>query len=120
MACEYKEVPELKTVEIMVDGKVTVEDFDKIAPQLEKFIETHGTIKILEIIKNFGGFDIALLGKGMVFDMKHMKNFSHCAVVAEEGWIGPFTRMLSPFFNVEIKTFLLEEADKARNWLKTS
>lgn len=120
MTCEYKEYADLKTVEIMMDGKLTEEDFDRVAEQIEAFIKTHGKIKIIEIIRNFGGFEWAAFTKGFKFDMEHMKDFSHCAVVTDEGWIGPFSRMLAPFFSIGIKTFKLEEEQQARDWLKSA
>ena len=86
MTVEYKEHPALQMVEIVVDGKVTTAEFEDIAPKMEKFIEEHGKIKIIEIIKNYDGFEWGMIGEGIRFDMKHLKDFSHCAVVCGEGW----------------------------------
>lgn len=118
MTTIYKEHPTLKTVEIIVDGKVTADEFHSIMPQMEAFIEKHGKIKILEIVKNFGGMSLSVMLEGIKFDFKHIKDFSHCAVVTDEGWIGPFTRLFTPFFDVEVKTFKLSEEVNARKWLK--
>ncbi|MGE0754418.1 MAG: STAS/SEC14 domain-containing protein [Alphaproteobacteria bacterium] len=118
MACEYREFADDKIVEIVVDGKVTEADLHRITEGMERFIEAHGRIKILEIIHSFSGVELSILGKGIQFDMKHMKDFSHCAVVTDSGWIGPFTRMLAPFFSIEIRTFRLDEKEKALIWLK--
>ncbi|MGN7438645.1 MAG: STAS/SEC14 domain-containing protein [Alcanivorax sp.] len=117
MTTQYIEHPAIKTIEIVVDGKVTKEEFHEISPKMEAFIEEHGKIKIIEIIKNFAGFDIAVLGEGLMFDMKHLKNFSHCAVICDGGWVGPFTRTIAPFFSVDIRTFAPHEEDVARMWL---
>lgn len=117
MTTQYKEHPEIKTVEIIVNGKVTKDEFDEIAPKMEAFIEKHGKIKIIEIIEEFSGFDLSVLGDGILFDMKHLKDFSHCAVVCKDGWIGPFTRTIAPFFSVDIRTFAPHEEDVARMWL---
>ncbi|MEO0413134.1 MAG: STAS/SEC14 domain-containing protein [Pseudomonadota bacterium] len=117
MACTYKEHPDTKIAEIIVDGDVTEEEFDAIAPKLEAFIQAHGRIKILEVIKNFTGFDWTMIPKGIAFDFEHLKDFSHCAVVTDSGWIGPFTRAAAPFFSVQIRTFSLAQQDMAWQWL---
>lgn len=120
MSVKYIEHEDLKTVELIVDGKVSKDDFDEIVPQIENFIERHEKIKILEIIKSFTGVQLTALGEGILFDMKHFKNFTHCAVVCDDGWIGPFTRTMAPFFKIEIKTFHLNELKDARNWLENA
>ena len=120
MTCEYKEHAALRTVEIIINGKVTEEDFDNITSKMEAFIKAHGKIKIIEIIKDLSGFELTTLGKGIKFDIEHLKDFTHCAVVSNHGWIGPFARMMSPFFSIEIKTFNLDEEQQARDWLETA
>lgn len=119
MTTKYQEFPDLQTVEITVNGRVTKKDFDKIAPKMEKFIEEHGTIKILEVIDDFSGFDLSVITDGIRFDLKHLKNFSHCALVCNDGWMGPFTRTLAPFFSIDIRTFKMDQLDEARAWLAT-
>ena len=121
MTTEYKENPVLSTVEIMVNGKVTETDYDQITTEMEAFIaQQPGKIKLIEIINDFRGFDWSILGKGIKFDMKHLKDFSHCAVVTDKGWIGPFSRLVGTVIECEIRVFKLDELDKARAWLESS
>ena len=117
MATTYNEDDALGLVELRVDGKVTEAEFDAIAGRLEVFIERHGTIRLLEIIEDFGGFEFAAMGKGIKFDIEHLRDLSHCAVVTDSGWIGPFTRLLAPFFSIQIKVFRMAELERAREWL---
>ncbi|MBO9471386.1 STAS/SEC14 domain-containing protein [Endozoicomonas sp. G2_2] len=95
MNVEYKENAEQKTVGIVVDGKITQADFDSLVPKMEAFIETRGSVKILEIIRNLDCFEPSVLIDGAKFDMKHIKHFSHCAVVSDKGRIGPLARLAS-------------------------
>lgn len=117
---EYKEDPQAGLAEIVVQGKVTSEDFDRIAPQLESFIKKQGSVKLLEEIRDFKGFELAVLGKGTKFDFKHLKDFSRCAVVTDKGWIGPFARIAGAFVSCEIRVFKSPEIDEARDWLTTN
>ena len=107
MSCEYKEHPEQALVELIVEGRVTEADFDAITGRLAEFIARHGKIKVLEIVKSFDGVDLAAIPKGVMFDIRHLSDFSHCAVVTDSGWIGPFTRAMAPFFSVDIRVFPL-------------
>ena len=117
MACYYQEDRANRLVELTVDGRVTEDDFDEIAARLAGFIADYGPIKLLEIIKSFDGMELAAMPKGVMFDIRHLKDFSHCAVVNDSGWIGPFTRAASPFFTIEIRVFGRDEEDEAREWL---
>ena len=119
MTTTYKEIPEQKTAEIIVDGKVTKEEFDRIAGQLHKFIEAHGTIKFLEVIQNFKGFDPSVIWDGIKFDMQHLRFISHCAVVSDIGWISPISRAAGAFMSTKLRTFSLGQLDEARQWIKS-
>lgn len=120
MSVDYIEHPDDRTIEIVVDGKVTEAVFDAIAPQMEAFIAAHGRVKLLEIIRELDGFELSMLGKGIKFDIQHLKSFSHCAVVSDKGWIGPLARAMSPFFDIEIRTFPPDEEAAARAWLRAA
>lgn len=119
MTVKYKEYPEQRLVELVVDGKVTQEDFNLIAGQMESFIKMHGKIKLLEEIRKFEGFDPSVLWDGIIFDMKYLKNFSHCAVLTDMGWVGPFSKAAGAFISCKVRTFPLDKKDDAKAWLQT-
>lgn len=117
MATEYVEYPEQKTVEIRVEGRVSAEDFEQIAGHMEAFIQQHGKVKLIEVVRDFDGFDLSILKDAIRFDRKHLKDFTHCAVVSDSGWIGPFARFMSRFLDMELRVFRMDEVEKAREWL---
>ncbi|MGP4844332.1 STAS/SEC14 domain-containing protein [Marinobacter sp. 1Y8] len=117
MSNQYIEHPDIKTVEIIVDGKFTAEEFNDIAPKMEAFIEQHGKVKIIEILRDFDGFDFSVLKDGIKFDMEHLKDYSHCAVVSDSGWIGPVARVMSKFLDLDVRVFKASEEADARAWI---
>lgn len=117
MATSYRMIPETKTFEFTVSGKVTTADFDALAGPMEDFVEEHGTIKLLEIIEDFHGFDPTMLWKGMKFDLKILPHISHCAVVSDMGWLSPLTKAAGAFMATKLRTFDLADLDSARAWL---
>ena len=117
---EYKENAENKTIEIIIDGKIEQEEFDKVAPQMEDFIGAHGKIKVLEEIRKFEGMDPSVFWDGLKFDMKHLKDVSHCAVVSDLGWVGPVAKASGVFFSCKIRTFPTNKLGEAKEWLKSA
>ena len=61
MPVTYKEDAAAKTIELVVNGKVTQEDWDKVAPKFSKFLDDHGTIRLIEVIESLKGFDPILI-----------------------------------------------------------
>jgi hypothetical protein len=53
----YKEYDNAQAVEIVLSGRLSTEEFDKIAQKLEAFIKRHRQIRVLEVIKDFEGMD---------------------------------------------------------------
>ena len=46
----YKEYDNAKAVEIVLAGRVSTTEFDKIALKLEAFIKRHGHVRLLECV----------------------------------------------------------------------
>jgi len=118
MSTLYIEDPTNKTVELVIDGKVTKDDFNRIASQLETFIGTHGKIKLLEVIRDYNGFEPSMVLDAIKFDFKHKKAISHCAVVTDKKWISSFSKATSGLVPFKVKTFSIDGIDDARKWLK--
>ena len=121
MTTTYTEDPEHKIAELVVDGKVTHEDFNNIARQLESFIEKHGRIKLIEEIRKLEGIDASMVWEGIKFDiknLKHIRHISHCAVVSDIGWLSPISKAAGAFISCKIRTFSLDQTDEARSWLQ--
>ena len=120
MACIYTEHATQPVVEIRVVGHVTQHDMDEILPKLEAFIDRHGTIRIVEVIESFEGFDPTTVLDGLKFDLNHLTDVTHAAVVSDIGWIGVMTRAASMVMPVTIRVFTMDELDEAREWARTA
>lgn len=119
MTLSYIEYPDTKTVEIHVDGKVAREEFDSTLAKMDLFIQSNGTIKLLESVTTFKvGMDMHMLWEGMKFDLKNIRHISHCAVVSDIGWISPMSKAAGAFMSTKLRTFNIDEIDAARAWLK--
>lgn len=114
---EFCEIPDTNILELSIDGKVTRGDFDKAVAKMETMIARHGKIKILEVVHNIGKMEPSAIWEDIKWSPKHLKDFSHAAVVADQKWIEWVTALVKPFVSVEIRFFHTDEIDNARRWL---
>lgn len=118
MSCIYTEDPELPVAEIRVLGRVTQHDMDEVLPKLEAFIARHGKIRIVEVIDKFDGAEAETLFEGFKFDMSHLTDVTHAAVVSDIGWIGMITRATAMMMPVTVRMFGMDDLEKAREWAR--
>ncbi len=118
MACIYSEHDTLPVATIRVVGRVTEHDMDVVLPKMEAFIERHGTVRILEVIERFEGFDPTTILDGMKFDLKHLRDVSHAAVVTDIGWLGIMTQAASMAMPLTIRTFPTSQLEQAIAWIE--
>jgi hypothetical protein len=76
----YKEYDNAQAVEIVLTGRVSTEEFDKVAGKLETFIK-HGEIRVLEVIKDFEDMDAGAFWQDVKFSLRHVQDFSRIAIV---------------------------------------
>lgn len=118
MSCTYTEDPNLPVAELRVTGRVTQDDMNAILPKLEAFIARHGKIRIVEVIETFEGFDPMTMMDGMRFDIAHLTDVTHAAVVSDIGWIGMVTRAAAMMMPVTVRMFEMDQIEKARDWAR--
>ena len=113
----YKEMDNLASVEIEISDRVTTEEFEATAKKLEAFIARHGRVQILEIIHDFEGMDAGAFWSDFKFSLRHLKDFSRCAIVSDAKWFSPLSALAEPFIDCEVAYFQPEDLEAARNWL---
>lgn len=113
---EFQRVPDSNVAEITVDGKASREEIKDVTARLKAMIELHGTVRIIEVIKSFGGMDPASLWDDIKFSLGNLNNFERCAVVSDEQWIEWWAKGVAPFLKCEVRHFKLTDLDAAREW----
>lgn len=115
---EAHPLPDSNIVEIVVDGAFTRADFERTRSVIEDAIARHGNVRVLEVIRTLGTIEPSALWEDLKFAPKHMKDFSHAAVVAEQRWIEWLTVAFSPLISAEIRYFKPEHLEEARRWIR--
>lgn len=120
MTIHYSDHDATKIAEMTVSGRITKADYDAITGPLSDFAERHGTIRFLEIVRDFGGFDPSVLVPGIRYDFRMMPHISHVAVVSDLGWISPVVKAAGAVMPFRMRVYDLGEEAAAREWLKTA
>jgi hypothetical protein len=113
----YNEMDNLAAVEIVIADRVSTAEFDQIAKKLESFIARHGRVRVLEIIKDFEGMDVHAFWHDLKFSLRHLGDFSRCAIVTDAKWLALWSAIVAPFLDCEVCYFRPDEVEKARDWL---
>lgn len=117
MPCTMTEHPGTRVVELVVDGRVTQDDMDRLLPRMEAFIDAHGTVKLIEVVKDFAGFDASVIWPGIKFDFQHLRHVSHVALVSDIGWMTPLTKAAGAFMSTRIRIFTMDQMEDAVAWI---
>ena len=100
-------------------GKVTHDDYrNMLIPRVEAMLAKGGPIKMLYVIgKDFTGFELEALWHDGNLGLKHWRDFSHVAVVADQVWLRAAVSMFMPFFHGEVRMFGLSQLPAAKAWI---
>ena len=114
-------VPGTNILEMQIDGAISGEAFDRVLGEVEAAIAEHGKLRVLKRIDalHMPPIPWSKFWDDLRFGMKHMGDFTHAAVVADQDWIRAWARAWNPLLKAEIKTFKLDEIDEARAWLRS-
>ena len=112
----YRSSGESNVVEIIIEGKITAADFDRIMPLVKADLAKHGKVKVLEEIRSFEGMDPMALWKDLQ-QAYMVKDITHVALVADVQWMRTIAEAVSAIFPAEIKAFERLQIEVARTWL---
>ncbi len=115
---DYRDDAEAGIAEIVIDGAISRADFDDVSARLAALIERCGRIRLLEDIRRIGRIDPSVIAADVSFSFRHMKDFSHCAIVGERKWLEWLVRAIDPLVRCEIRYFDRADIEEARRWLR--
>jgi hypothetical protein len=113
----YKEYDNALAVEIVIKGFVSTKEFEDTAKKLEAFMARRSKVNVLEVIEDFEGMDGAAFWQDFKFSLRHLNDFSRCAIVSDGKWVTPWSEIVAPFFKGEVRYFPPDEIEAAREWL---
>jgi hypothetical protein len=126
MPIQLKEEDNGRLIVFHVSGVLTKEEYDRILPQAEALLRTHGqhgTWRVLFEMTDFHGWEPGALWEELEFDRAHLSEFSsidRCAMVGDREWQGIIATLSKPFTKAAIRYFNHTDLAGARMWLEES
>ena len=114
---DYDEDDAKGVIELRIAGRVTADRFEQVVERMEAFLGRHETVRIIEVVESFDGIDLSLLFDDVLFSLRHMRRFTHIAVVTDLGWIERMTNAAAVVLPAKVRVFPLDSLDEARAWI---
>ncbi len=117
----YSENDKTKTAEIVIQGRITRQDFNNVSKRLEGFIARHGKVKLIEKIDDYKGFEMSALGPSLAFNFRNWSKISHCAVLSNTPLMGAFVKASNAMSPIDIKSYknTAQGLKAARKWTQS-
>ncbi|MDJ0643110.1 MAG: STAS/SEC14 domain-containing protein [Erythrobacter sp.] len=103
-----------------IDGKIRKRDMAVGKEILQKFLDDREPRKLMAVIKDFAGFELALLADRELFRMKleAAKHLDRYAFVGAPKWLEGYISTMDTLTKPEMRTFDADERDEALAWLR--
>lgn len=100
-----------------LSDKLTMEDYARFVPEVERLIKQHGKIRMLVQMHDFHGWTTGALWRDVKFDLKHFRDIERLALVGEKAWEHGMAVFCKPFTTAKIHYFNESKADEALEWI---
>ena len=104
-------------LEVIVEGKLGKSDYEKLIPDVEQRIRDHGKVSLLLNVSAFRGWSPGALWEDLKFDLKHYRDVSRLALVADNSDKQWLATLAKPFTAAEVKFFPIVAHETAREWV---
>lgn len=101
--------PGENTIEIVVAGTITETDVRVATEKVKGFLDRHGEINVIEIVRDHAGTDPAAIWSGPNLD-ESRRRVRRLAVVSDAGWQSPISDA------ADVRSFPMDQIDAARLW----
>ena len=122
MAVTFHEVDfaastETNVVLLRVSGKLTTDDYEIFVPELEKWIERHGKIRILFDMVEFHGWTVSAAWEDLKLGFKHFSDIERIAMIGDKAWEHGMAAFCKPFTKAKVRYFDRADAEDAKAWI---
>jgi len=102
-----------------VVGKVTVEDYQQLNPEVQALVEQYDDdVCLLLDFQEFAGEEVKAWLPDLKFGHRFHDKIEKMAIVGEKRWEKWLTALVDPFYAQDAKFFHPDEMDKAWSWLR--
>jgi hypothetical protein len=104
------------------EGSLEASDFQKIAEEVDPYIEANGKLRGVMIdAESFPGWkDFAALVAHLKFVRGHHRNIERIAAVSDSGFLAIAPKIASHFVQAEVRHFPHSQREEALAWLRSA
>lgn len=107
-----------RNIGLEVSGKVALEQFEALLPEIEAAIHTHGTINLLCLVENMSGYGIKEFVADCKFAIKYWNNIAKVAIVGDSNWWALGAKIDNLFTKWEERFFDSGKLEEAWKWIE--
>ncbi len=105
-------------LEITATEKLAIDDFPKIAPQIDAIISQYGVVRLLIYASAFAGWEnLAAFEQHAEFVKKHQQKVERIAFVTSHDWQRWLVGAVRIFLHPEIRAFDASQQAEALRWI---
>lgn len=105
-------------LEYELEGKLTEEEGREATKEVERLIEEHGSINILEYAVNMPKLDVSSIKDYFSFAKENMKHVDKYALVTDSHVAAAAVKASDVVTKANFRTFGTEDLEKARSWIR--
>lgn len=117
MAIRLNEENGGKVLVVHVSGKLVQPDYERLVPEFERLVRSHGKMRMLFDMADFHGWETAALWEDFKFGVKRFADIERLAMVGEKKWQHAMATLCKPFTQATVQYFDMADAAQARKWL---
>ncbi|RKF16819.1 STAS/SEC14 domain-containing protein [Roseovarius spongiae] len=101
-----------------IDGRLSTEDADAVFAAFDHAVEAHGKVNLLVRVRDYEGFDLAMLGDRdlMMSKFGAIGKVGRYAIVGAPGWMRAVVEAATSFMPFDARAFDASEEEDARAW----
>lgn len=101
-----------------VAGKVTIEDYQQLNPEIQALVDRYDNVKLLLDLQEFAGEEVKAWLPDLRFGHRFHDKIAKMVIIGDKRWQKWLAALSSPWYARETRFFEPEESDKAWAWLR--
>lgn len=101
-----------------VKGKLTEEDYKAIEPEIDRFIEEKGTLRMFVDLQEFESIDAGAIKADFELALQVRNEIEKLVIVGDEKWQEWMTMLSRPLTSGEVRYFYPSQSHAAWEWVQ--
>lgn len=107
-----------KILYMVVSGKLTNHDFDKIALLVSSKLKKFGKIRLYYEMKDYEGWTFQAFWRDLYMDLKYRNKVEKIAMVGEKFWEKWMADLIKPLSPADVRFYGPHQKEEAKEWIR--